>query len=167
MICRRVLRLRLRHPRTTRPTTTSHPSCSCSHPRCRAKAAGNESVDGRMMACDDEIGRLTTTQQPTNERRVRTMTMATATARWAVARRDTTATAMATGDDDESSRRQRRRRRWQQRDGRRDTTMVATTMTAARRAKGYDDNGDNDGGGHRRRRQRRRRRLRDEQRSRR
>ena len=33
-----------------------------------AKAAGNESVDGRMTACDDEIGRRTTTQQPTNER---------------------------------------------------------------------------------------------------
>jgi hypothetical protein len=30
-----------------------------------AKAAGNESVDGRMTACDDEIGRRTTTQQPT------------------------------------------------------------------------------------------------------
>ncbi len=29
------------------------------------KAAG---VDGRMTACDDEIGRWTTTQQPTNER---------------------------------------------------------------------------------------------------
>jgi hypothetical protein len=34
-----------------------------------AKAAGNESVDGRMTACDDEIGRRTTMQQPTNERR--------------------------------------------------------------------------------------------------
>ena len=34
-----------------------------------AKAADNESVDGRMMACDDEIGRWTTMQQPTNERR--------------------------------------------------------------------------------------------------
>ena len=34
-----------------------------------AKAASNESVDGRMTACDDEIGRRTTTQQPTNERR--------------------------------------------------------------------------------------------------
>ena len=34
-----------------------------------AKAAGKESVDGRMTACDDEIGRWTTTQQPTNERR--------------------------------------------------------------------------------------------------
>jgi hypothetical protein len=34
-----------------------------------AKAAGNESVDGRMTACDDEIGRRTTTQEPTNERR--------------------------------------------------------------------------------------------------
>ena len=33
------------------------------------KAAGNESVDGRMTACDDEIRRRTTTQQPTNERR--------------------------------------------------------------------------------------------------
>jgi hypothetical protein len=30
-----------------------------------AKAAGNESVDGHMTACDDEIGRWTTTQQPT------------------------------------------------------------------------------------------------------
>ena len=29
-----------------------------------AKAADNESVDGRMMACDDEIGRWTTMQQP-------------------------------------------------------------------------------------------------------
>jgi hypothetical protein len=27
-----------------------------------AKAAGNESDDGRMTACDDEIGRRTTTQ---------------------------------------------------------------------------------------------------------
>jgi hypothetical protein len=35
-----------------------------------AKAAGNESVDGRMTACDDKIGRRTTTQQPTNERRM-------------------------------------------------------------------------------------------------
>ncbi len=34
-----------------------------------AKAAGNESVDGRMMACDDKIGWRTTNQQPTNERR--------------------------------------------------------------------------------------------------
>jgi hypothetical protein len=34
-----------------------------------AKAAGNESVDGRMTACDDEIGWRTTTQQPTNKRR--------------------------------------------------------------------------------------------------
>jgi hypothetical protein len=34
-----------------------------------AKAAGNESVDGRMTACDDKIGRRTTTQQPINERR--------------------------------------------------------------------------------------------------
>jgi hypothetical protein len=34
-----------------------------------AKAAGNESVDGRMTACDDEIGRWTTLQQPTNKRR--------------------------------------------------------------------------------------------------
>ena len=34
-----------------------------------AKAAGNESVNGCMTACDDEIGRRTTTQQPTNERR--------------------------------------------------------------------------------------------------
>ena len=40
-----------------------------------AKAAGNESVDGRMTAC----GR-TTPQQPTNTRRVRMTTMATATA---------------------------------------------------------------------------------------
>ena len=32
-----------------------------------AKAAGNESVDGRMTACDDDIGRRTTTQQPTNK----------------------------------------------------------------------------------------------------
>jgi hypothetical protein len=34
-----------------------------------AKAASNESVDGRMSACDDKIGRRTITQQPTNERR--------------------------------------------------------------------------------------------------
>ncbi len=33
-----------------------------------AKVAGNESVDGRMTACDDEIGWRTTTQQPTNQR---------------------------------------------------------------------------------------------------
>ena len=33
------------------------------------KAAGNESSDGRMTACDDEIGQRTTTQQPTNKRR--------------------------------------------------------------------------------------------------
>ena len=66
-----------------------------------AKAAGNESVDGRMTACDDKIGRRTTTQQPTNKRRVRTTTMAMATARWAAARRDTTAMAMAMGDDDD------------------------------------------------------------------
>jgi hypothetical protein len=32
------------------------------------KAAGSKSIDGRMTACDDEIGRRTTTQQPTNER---------------------------------------------------------------------------------------------------
>jgi len=34
-----------------------------------AKVAGNESIDGRMTACDDKTGRGTTTQQPTNERR--------------------------------------------------------------------------------------------------
>jgi hypothetical protein len=34
-----------------------------------AKAAGNKSVDGRMTACNDEIGRQTTIQQPTNKRR--------------------------------------------------------------------------------------------------
>jgi hypothetical protein len=124
---------RLRHPRTTRPTTTSHPSCSRSRPRCRAKAAGNESVDGRMTACDDEIGRLTTTQQPTNERRVRTTTMATATARWAAARRDTTA--MATGDDDDND------------DDDGATTTTTTTMATARRATGYDDGGNDNGGG--------------------
>jgi hypothetical protein len=33
-----------------------------------AKVAGNESVVGCMTACDDEIGRRTSTQQPTNER---------------------------------------------------------------------------------------------------
>ena len=33
-----------------------------------AKVASNESVDGRMTACDDEIGWRTTTQQPTNAR---------------------------------------------------------------------------------------------------
>ena len=31
------------------------------------KVAGNESVDGRMMACDDTSGWPTTTQHPTNE----------------------------------------------------------------------------------------------------
>ncbi len=31
-----------------------------------AKAAGNESVDGHMTACDDEIRRRTTMHQPTN-----------------------------------------------------------------------------------------------------
>ena len=31
-----------------------------------AKAAGNESVDGRIMACDDEIGLRTKMQQPNN-----------------------------------------------------------------------------------------------------
>jgi len=34
-----------------------------------AKAAGNESVDGRMMACNDNIERRTTTQQPTIAKR--------------------------------------------------------------------------------------------------
>jgi hypothetical protein len=34
-----------------------------------AKAAGNKSVDGHMTACDDEIGRWKTMQQPANERR--------------------------------------------------------------------------------------------------
>jgi len=34
-----------------------------------AKAAGNDSIDGPMTACDDRIGWRTTTQQPTNERR--------------------------------------------------------------------------------------------------
>ena len=34
-----------------------------------AKAAGIESVDGRMTACDDEIGRRITRQQPTNKQR--------------------------------------------------------------------------------------------------
>jgi len=34
-----------------------------------AKAAGNKSIDGRMTACDEEIGRRTSTQQPINERR--------------------------------------------------------------------------------------------------
>ncbi len=32
-----------------------------------AKAASNKSIDGCMMACDDESGWRTTTQQPTNE----------------------------------------------------------------------------------------------------
>ena len=32
-----------------------------------AKATGNKSVNGRMMACNDESGRWTTMQQPTNE----------------------------------------------------------------------------------------------------
>ncbi len=115
-----IARQRLCHPRTTRPTTTSRPSCSRSRPRCRAKAAGNESVDGRMTACDDEIRRLTTTQQPTNERRVRTTTMATATAQWAAARQDTTVTSMVTGDDDDDD----------DDDG---ATTTTTTTTMARR----------------------------------
>ena len=34
-----------------------------------AKAAGSKSVDGRMTACDDKIGRRTMMQQPTNQRR--------------------------------------------------------------------------------------------------
>jgi len=34
-----------------------------------AKAAGNQSIDGRMMACDGEIGWRTTTQQPTKKQR--------------------------------------------------------------------------------------------------
>jgi hypothetical protein len=29
-----------------------------------AKAAGNESIDGHMIACDDECGRRKTMQQP-------------------------------------------------------------------------------------------------------
>jgi hypothetical protein len=32
-----------------------------------AKAAGNESVNGRMTACDDKIGWRTTTHQPTKK----------------------------------------------------------------------------------------------------
>jgi len=32
-----------------------------------AKAANNESIDGCMTACDDEIGRRTTLRQPTNK----------------------------------------------------------------------------------------------------
>jgi hypothetical protein len=43
------------------------------------KAASNESVDGRMTACDDEIGRRTTTQQPANERRRPTACLCEAT----------------------------------------------------------------------------------------
>jgi len=90
-----------------------------------------------MTACDDEIGRLTTTQQPTNKRRVRKTTMATATARWAAARRDTTAMAMAMAtcdddnddddndDDGDSATGDGIRRRWQRRWRRRETTMVA------------------------------------------
>ena len=35
------------------------------------KAAGNESVDGCMTACDDEIGRWTTTRRPDSGRRIR------------------------------------------------------------------------------------------------
>ena len=33
-----------------------------------AKAAGNESIDGRMTTCDDKIGWQKTMQQPTNKR---------------------------------------------------------------------------------------------------
>ncbi len=33
-----------------------------------AKVAGNKSVNGCMMACDDESGRQKTMQQPTNDR---------------------------------------------------------------------------------------------------
>ena len=36
-----------------------------------AKAAGNESVDGRMTACDDEIGWWTTTRRPDSGRQIR------------------------------------------------------------------------------------------------
>jgi hypothetical protein len=99
-----------------------------------AKAAGNESVDGRMTVCDDEIGRRTTTQQPTNERRVRMTTMATATARWAAARRDMATMGMATGNDDDDD----------DDDGATTTTTMTTTtttMATARRATGYDDDG--------------------------
>ena len=99
-----------------------------------AKPAANDSVDGRMTACDDKIGRWTTKQQPTNERQVRTATMATATAQWAAAGRDTTATVMATGNDDDND----------DDDG---VTMTTTTMATARRATGYDDDGYDDGGG--------------------
>jgi hypothetical protein len=53
-----------------------------------AKAAVNESVDGRMTAYDDEIGRRTTTQQPTNEAaRQREVGGSLAAARWRWQRR--------------------------------------------------------------------------------
>jgi hypothetical protein len=51
-----------------RPAAASVAAVEAVEDNLSAKAAGNESVDGRMTACDDEIGRRTTTQQPTNER---------------------------------------------------------------------------------------------------
>ncbi len=92
------------------------------------KAVSNESVDGCMMVCDDEIEWRTTTQQPTNKWRVRTTTMATATARWTAAQRDTMTTAMATGDDNDGD---------DDDDDDDGATMTTTTMMAtARRATG-------------------------------
>jgi hypothetical protein len=35
------------------------------------KAAGNESLDGRMAACNDKSGRQKTMQQPTNDGRIK------------------------------------------------------------------------------------------------
>jgi hypothetical protein len=88
-------------------------------------------------------------QQPTNERRVRTTTMATATARWAAARRDTATMGMAMGEDDDDD----------DDDGATTTTMTTTTtttMVTARRATGYDDDGGGATGDGIRRRWRRR-----------
>ena len=87
-----------------------------------------------MTACDDKIERLTTTLLPANERRVRMTTMATATARWAAARWDMMAMAMATCNDNNNN----------NDDGATTTTM--TTMATARRATGYGDDGNDDGG---------------------
>ncbi len=57
--------------------------------------------------------------------------MAMATARWAAARQDMTATAMATGDNDNNDD-----------DDGATTTTTTTTMATVQRATGYDDGGD-------------------------
>ena len=64
-----------------------------------------------------------------------TTTMATATARWVVARQDKTMTTMATGDDKDDD------------DDDSATMSTMKTMAMVRRVTGYDDDGNNDGGG--------------------